>query len=108
MLQAATGAELCDLLAEGKAALRSSPIERVHNALTVLPRLVDALDRCCIYQTELRDVRKELTVAVRALRTEIWAAQRMHPEVTYGAAQIQRHMTRLLELLDRADRLLHS
>lgn len=108
MLQAATDAELCDLLAEGKAALRSSPIERVSNALTVLPRLVDALDRCCLYQTELRDVRKELTVAMRALRTEIWAAQRVHPDLTFRGGHVQKHLAHLLELLDRAERLLHS
>lgn len=108
MLQAATDAELCDLLAEGKAALQSSPIERVSNALTVLPKLVNALDRVALYQVGLRDVRKDLTKAVRALRSEIWASQRMHPEVTYGAGRIQSHLTHLLELLDRADRLLHS
>mgnify|MGYP003503739919 FL=1 len=96
------------MLAEGKAALRSHTFERVSNALTVLPKLVNALDRVALYQVELRDVRKELTKAVRALRTAIWAAQRMHPEITYGGANVQKHMTHLLELLDRADRLLPS
>ena len=108
MLPASSDAELCDLLAEGKAALTSSPFERVSNALTVLPKLVGALDRVCRYQTELRDVRAELTIAMRGLRTEIWAAQRINPDDNYRGAHVQKHLTHMLELIDRADRLLHT
>lgn len=108
MLPASSDAELCDLLAEGKAALSSSPFERVSNCLTVLPKLVNALDRVAMYQTELRDVRRELTIEMRALRMEIWAAQRMDPSVTFRGGPIQKHFNRMLELIDKADELLHT
>jgi hypothetical protein len=108
VLLAAKDVELCDLLAEGKAALSSSPIERVSNALTVLPKLVAALDRVALYQTELRDVRRELTVEMRALRMEIWAAQRIDPSATFRGGPIQKHFNRMLELIDRAGELLHT
>jgi hypothetical protein len=80
----------------------------VSNALTVLPKLVAALDRCCLYQTELRDVRRDLTSAMRGLRQEIWTAQRTDPSVTFRAAHIQKHLAYMLELIDRVDRLLHT
>lgn len=108
MLSAAKDVELCDLLAEGKAALRSSPFERVSNCLTVLPKLVVALDRVSLYQTELRDVRAELTKAMRGLREEIWTAQKTEPGSTYRRAHIQKHLARMLELIDTADRLIHT
>lgn len=108
MLPAANDDELCALLVEGKAALTANPFERVSLALTVLPNLVSALDRVCRYQTELRDVRAELTVAMRGLRTEIWSAQRIDPSTTFRGAHIQKHFTTMLALIDRADRLLHT
>jgi hypothetical protein len=100
--------ELLDLVAEGRAALAAPTIQRVHACLTVLPKLVDALDRVALYQHELRDIRAALTVKVRALREEVWKAQKMHPEVTYRSAQVHRAVQDISVELDRLDRLLYE
>lgn len=99
---------LVDLLAEGHAALDAPPIARVSNALTVLPRLVEALDRVALYQTELRDVRMQLTEAVKVFREAVWSAQKQHPEVTYKSAQVQKALGDVNVLLDRLDRLIFT
>lgn len=99
--------DLLDLLAEGQAALAQPVMSRVSAVLTVAPLLVDALDRVCQYQVELRDTRRELTVAVREFREAVWEAQKAHPEVTYRAAHVQTTLRRVSELLDRLDRLIH-
>jgi hypothetical protein len=98
--------DLLDLVAEGRAALAAPSIQRVHACLTVLPRLVDALDRVALYQLELREIRQSLTTKVRKLREEVWAAQKMHPEVTYRSAQVQQAIQAIGADLDRLDRLL--
>lgn len=100
--------ELCDLVAEGHAALAAPTFQRVSEALTVLPKLVDALDRCCVYQTELRDVRHELTAAVRSFREAVWEAQRQHPGVTFQNGRVHLELSKLNELLSRLDRLLYT
>lgn len=97
--------DLLDLIAEGRAALAAPSIERVSMALTVLPKLVTALDRVARYQVELRQVRHDLTVAVRKLREEVWAAQKLHPEVTYRSAQIHAALVKVNEILLKLDRL---
>lgn len=99
--------DLLDLVAEGHAALAQPAVARVSAVLTIAPLLVDALDRVCQYQVELRDTRRELTVAVRAFREAVWDAQKAHPEVTYRAAHVQTTLRRVSELLDRLDRLIH-
>jgi hypothetical protein len=71
-----------------------------------MPKLVEALDRVSLYQTELRDVRSDLTAAVRQLREEVWKAQKLHPEVTYRSAQVHAALIRVNEILDRLDRLI--
>lgn len=81
-------------------------VERVHACLTVMPKLVDALDRVALYQTELRDVRLDLTTAVRNLREEVWKAQKLHPDVTYRSAQVHAALGRVNLVLDRLDRLI--
>lgn len=98
--------EFTDAVAEGKAALTANPVNRVAQCLKVLPVLLAQLDRVVIYQTELRDVRLELTERVRSFRNAVWEAQRQHPEVTYKAAQVQAELKKLTELMDRLDRLL--
>lgn len=98
--------ELFDLVAEGHAAMAAPAIERVHACLMVMPKLVDALDRVSLYQTELRDVRTDLTTAVRTLREEVWKAQKQHPEVTYRSAQVHAALKKVNEVLDRLDRLI--
>lgn len=103
-----TDGELLDLVQEGRHALAAPAVERVSNALTVLPKLVDALDRVCAYQTELRDVRGELTVAVRAFREAVWKAQKAHPEVTFHSGDVHKTLMRVSTLLGRLDRLLHT
>lgn len=101
-------AALLDLVAEGKHALAAPAFERVHLCLVVLPRLVEALDRVALYQVELRQVRVDLTAAVRHLREEVWAAQKKHPEVTYRVAHVQKAMSDVHAILDRLDRLLYE
>lgn len=93
---------------EGRAALIAHPLSRVHDSLVVLPKLVSALDRVCIYRTEMRGVREALTVAVREFRMATWQAQRQHPEITYKAAEVQAALRKVTELLDKLDRLLHN
>lgn len=100
--------ELRDLLVEGHAALDAPAVARVSNALTVLPRLVEALDRVALYQTELRDVRAQLTQAVRTFRDAVLLAQKQHPEVTYKSAQVQKALSEVNMLLDRLDRLIFN
>lgn len=100
--------DLLDLVAEGRSALAAPAIERVHAALTVLPKLVDALDRVALYQVELRQVRVDLTDAVKRLRDEVREAQKMHPEVTYRSAQVRKAMGDVNDILDRLDRLLYD
>lgn len=100
--------ELLDLVSEGYAALAAPAIERVHACLTVLPRIVEALDRVSRYQTELRDVRSDLTAAVRHLREEVWKAQKVNPEATYRAAHVHAALKKVTEVLDRLDRLIYA
>ena len=100
--------ELVDLIAEGQHALAAPPLERVHAALRVLPSLVNALDRVARYQHDVRALRGELTVAVRAFREAVWDAQKQHPEVTYKAAHVQKTLADLTILLDRLAGLLHT
>lgn len=98
--------DLLDLVAEGRAALAAPAIERVHACLVALPKLVDALERVALYQTELRDVRNDLTAAVAILREEVRKAQALHPEVTYRSAQVRQALTKVTEILDRMERLI--
>lgn len=100
--------ELVDLVAEGQAALAAPTVARVSEALLILPKLVDALDRVCRYQLELRDVRLELTAAVRSFRQAVWEAQRQHPGVTFQNGRVHLELSKMNELLDRIDRLIHT
>lgn len=100
--------ELIDLVAEGQHALAAPPLERVHEALRVLPALVQALDRVAQYQHDVRALRTELTQALRAFREAVWDAQRKHPDVTYNAARVHRTLADLTILLDRLAGLLHT
>lgn len=100
--------ELLDLVAEGRNALAAPPLERVAEALRVLPAVVDALDRVAQYQHDVREVRRQLVEAVRAFREAVWAAQKAHPEVTYKGAQVQGALRDVGILLDRLDALLHT
>lgn len=100
--------DLFDLVSEGRAALAAPAIERVHACLVVLPKLVDALERVALYQTELKDVRKDLSTAVGTLREEVRKAQELHPEVTYRSAQVRQALNKVTEILDRLDRLIYG
>lgn len=87
----------------------SAPIhERVSRTFEVMPRMIDALDRVARYQVELRQVRIDLTTAVRKLREEVWTAQKMHPEVTYRSAQVHAAMQQVNTIIDRLQRLLYQ
>jgi hypothetical protein len=100
--------ELFDLVAEGHAALAAPVFERVSLALAVLPKLVAALDRVALYQHEMREIRSELTLAVRKLREEVWEAQKTHPEVTYRSAKVHAALVRVNEILGKLDRLIFT
>ena len=100
--------DLLGLVKEGRQALAAPAFDRVHLALVVLPKLVDALDRVALYQVELRQVRVELTAAVRTLREEVWEAQKQHPQVTYRAAHVQKAMTEVNRILDKLDTMLYE
>lgn len=91
---------------QGRAALRAGPKDRVAEALVILPKLVADLDRVCLYQTEIADVRAELTRQVDAFRQLAWNVQRMHPEVTYKGAEVQRAAKEIDRLLSRITELL--
>jgi len=98
--------ELRAHLEQGKAALRAAPRDRVHEALTVLPLLVADLDRVCLYQTELRDIRAELTVQVGEFRSLVRQVQRRHPDVTYRAAAVEKAARDIDHLLGRISELI--
>ncbi|PJK00833.1 hypothetical protein CO641_02355 [Lysobacteraceae bacterium NML91-0213] len=98
--------ELRRSVEQGKAALRASPKDRVAEALVILPKLVANLDRVCLYQTEIADVRAELTSRVDAFRRLAWEVQRMHPEVTYKGAEVQKAAQEIDRLLTRITELL--
>lgn len=100
--------DLFDLVAEGRAALAAPAVERVHACLVVLPKIVEALDRVAMYQLEMRDVRKELTIAIGKLREEVRQAQAMHPEVTYRSAQVRLALVNVTQILDKLDRLIYG
>lgn len=101
-----TGEDLLDLVAEGRAALAAPTIQRVHACLVILPKLVDALDRVAQQQEQLREIRRSLTVKVGKLRSEVHAAQKQHPDVTYRSAHVQRAIREIAEDLNRLDALL--
>lgn len=98
--------ELRAHLEQGKAALRASPRDRVHEALTVLPLLVADLDRVALYQTELRDVRTELTRLVGEFRRIVWDQMRTDPDATHNGAAIQKAARDIDRLLGRISELL--
>lgn len=99
--------ELDALLAEAHEALDDKTTGRVHRTLIVFPKVVNALDRVALYQTELRDARAALTVAVRGMREAVWDARRADKNYPVGGAHIERYMRDITALLDRIDRLTH-
>ena len=101
-----TDADLRRHLEQGKAALKAPARERVHMALTVLPLLVADLDRVAMYQTELRDVRADLTRLVGDFRRLVWDQMRTDPSATHGGAAIQKAAREIDHLLGRISELL--
>lgn len=101
-----TDADLRKHLQQGQAALSAEPHERVHAALAVLPLLVADLDRVCLYQVELRDVRAELTRLVGEFRTVVWDQMRANPDATHNGAAIQKAAREIDHLLGRISELL--
>lgn len=73
----------------------------------VMPKMVNALDRVSQYQHDLKQVRVDLTAAVRKLREEVWAAQEMHPELTYRAAHVHSALREVNLIIDRLQRLIY-
>lgn len=100
--------ELIDLVSEGRAAMAAPIQSRVSACFEVLPRLVDALDRISLYQTELRHVRSDLTAAVRKLREEVWKAQKVNPDCTYNNANVHAALIKVNEILGKLDRLIFT
>lgn len=103
-----TDQELNELVGEAQQALAAPTHERVSRCFDVLPRMVDALDRVALYQHELREVRTELTAAVRAMREEVWKAQKIDPDLTFNGAKIAASLGAVKGLLDKLDRLIHG
>lgn len=101
-----TDVELRKHLEQGRAALHAEPHERVHMALTVLPLLVADLDRVSLYQTELRDVRTELTQLVGDFRRLVWDQMRVNPDATHNGAAIAKAAREIDHLLGRISELL--
>lgn len=99
--------ELDELLSEAHEALAAPVFERVSRALAVLPKLVSALDRVAQTRYEFHTVRAQLTRTVRAMREEVWEAQKRHPDVTYNAAKIHRTMMSISAQLDQLAALLN-
>ena len=93
-------------LEQGKAALQAPPRERVHAALTVLPLLLADLDRVCLYKTELRDIRVELTSKVGEFRRLVTGLQRTDPRITLNAGAVQKSAHEIDRLLGRISELL--
>lgn len=93
-------------LEQGKAALDAPAHERVHAALTVLPLLVADLDRVALYQTELTDVKSELTRLVGDFRNVVWEQMRVNPDATHNGAAIQKAAREIDRLLGRISELL--
>lgn len=98
--------ELYALVSEGRAALAAPIHARVSACFEVLPKIVDALERTALYQTELRQVRKELTEAVEEFRTQVYDAQKLHPGVTFNNAHIRASLRKVTEILSKLDRLM--
>lgn len=86
---------------EGKAALRAQPHERVSLALTVLPRLVAALDEIVQKQDRFHALRMALTIAVSELRTEVWTGMRDNPDNTANGGRIAARLRAVNDVLDR-------
>lgn len=99
--------ELDELLSEAHEALSAPVFERVSRALTVLPKLVNALDRVAQTRYEFLTIRSQLTRTVRAMREEVWEAQKKHPDVTFNAAKIQRTTMSISTQLDQLAALLN-
>lgn len=100
--------ELDELLSEAHEALAAPVFERVSRALTVLPKLVGALDRVAQTRYEFDTVRAQLTHTVRTMREQVWEAQKQHPDLTYNAAKIHRTMSSITAQLDQLALLLYS
>jgi len=98
--------ELRAHLEQGRAALSAPSHERVHAALTVLPLLVADLDRVALYQTELKDVRAELTRLVGDFRRIVWDQMRVDPDATHSGAAVQKAAREIDRLLGRISELL--
>lgn len=98
--------DLAGLVRQGRTAMAAPLAERVHACLSVLPLLVEALDYVATRQAQLREIRAELTMAVRELREKVWEAQRTDPNVTYMNANVHRALLRVNQVLDRLDKVL--
>lgn len=100
---------LKQLVEKGKEALHAKfAPDRVTLALAVMPLLVNALDQIVKREDKVLALRMELTAAVRELREQVWAAQKMHPEVTFANAHIYRILREINGILVKIDRELFS
>lgn len=80
-------------------------MQRVSLVLDVFPRMVDALDHVVLYRTEFADVRRDMTMAMRAFREAAWRWEREHGQRA-PTGDMQAAWTRLNTLARRAERLL--
>lgn len=94
-------------LEQGRAALAADPVDRVHAALTVLPLLVEDLNRLCAQDASLRELRADLLEKVTDFRVLVRQVQGEHPEVTFKSGHVQRAareldavLGKLLEAID--------
>lgn len=100
--------ELAELVSEARSAMAAPAHARVSLMFEVMPKMVNALDRVSQYQHDLKQVRVDLTAAVRKLREEVWEAQKQHPELTYRAAHVHAAMREVNVIIDRLQRLIYQ
>jgi hypothetical protein len=96
-----------ELLTRGRQALAEKDFqERSHKALVILPELLSALDYLAKRHLALAEIRVELTLGVRLLREQVWAAQKDGGGYTPMAnnARIHRAMVNLNSTLDRFEK----
>lgn len=100
--------ELIELVGEGHAALAAPPMERVYAALVVLPKLVAMLDVVATRSVEMANIRRDLTLAVRRFREQVWDIQKQDPGVTLSGGPVGKSLADIDSLLARLDALLRE
>jgi hypothetical protein len=94
-------AQLKAQLERAREAMRAPAYQKVSLVLAEMPGLVDRLERVDLYQTEIRDLRKELVERVLDFQNLVRDEMRKHPGTTYANAHIARAANAIDHVLSR-------